>query len=481
MNDYYNGDFQNDNNQMGQMNEQQAPVYTYIPTEPGTPRKPKKTKKNGGFWKKAGMFVLCGALVGGAGAGSFIGVMKASGYEAKLEKAVAAAKESQTTKVQTAETTATGSSGSSTSGTTTVADVAEGAMPSIVAITNTQVYQSNDWSYFFGGNSGSKEVTGSGSGIIIGQNDTELLVLTNYHVIEGANSLTVSFIDGTTADAQIKGTAESNDLAVVAVPLKNLSDDTKNQIKIATLGDSDGLRVGDEVVAIGNALGYGQSLTYGHVSALSRDVTIDNKTLTLLQTDAAINPGNSGGALLNMNGEVIGINSAKYSSEEVEGMGFAIPITEAKDIINNLMNEKTKTEVSEDEASWLGINGVAVNESNAQLYNMPQGVYVYSIVENGPAASSDLQEKDIITAIEGTGISSMDELKEQLKYYAGGEKVTLTVERLANGAYEEVSVDVTLGYKKDYQSSQSSDQQQNGQNNNGQSNGQGGFAFPGQN
>ena len=480
MDDYYNGDFQNDNNQMGQMNEQQAPVYTYIPTEPGTPRKPKKTKKNGGFWKKAGMFVLCGALVGGAGAGSFIGVMKASGYEAKLEKAVAAAKESQTTKVQTAETTATGSSGSSTSGTTTVADVAEGVMPSIVAITNTQVYQSNDWSYFFGGNSGSKEVTGSGSGIIIGQNDTELLVLTNYHVIEGANSLTVSFIDGTTADAQIKGTAESNDLAVVAIPRENLSDDTKNRIKIATLGDSDGLRVGDEVVAIGNALGYGQSLTYGHVSALSRDVTIDNKTLTLLQTDAAINPGNSGGALLNMNGEVIGINSAKYSSEEVEGMGFAIPITEAKDIINNLMmmNEKTKTEVSEDEASWLGINGVAVNESNAQLYNMPQGVYVYSIVENGPAASSDLQEKDIITAIEGTGISSMDELKEQLKYYAGGEKVTLTVERLANGAYEEVSVDVTLGYKKDYQSS---DQQQNGQNNNGQSNGQGGFAFPGQN
>ena len=324
-------------------------------------------------------------------------------------------------------------------------------MPSIVAITNTQIYQNNDWSYFFGGSS-SQEVTGSGSGIIIGQNDTELLVLTNYHVIEGANALTVTFIDDSTADAQIKGTAESNDLAVVAIPIDSLSSDTLSQIKIATLGDSNALRVGDEVVAIGNALGYGQSLTYGHVSALSREVTINNETLTLLQTDAAINPGNSGGALLNMNGEVIGINSAKYSGDGVEGMGFAIPVSEAQDIINSLMNKETRTEVAEEDASWLGIQGVDINSSNAQMYNMPEGVYVYSIVENGPAASSDLQERDIITALEGTGVSSMDELQTQLSYYAGGTTVELTVQRLVDGQYQEQTISVTLGYRSDYQS-----------------------------
>ncbi len=461
MNEYYeNGSFRNESGQGSgyQTTDFQSSAYTYIPTDPIGPeniKRPekKRRKKNGGFFRKLGLFLLCGVVVGGAGAGTFIGVMKASGYEAKLENAVAAAKETQAVKVQTAETTPTSASKSNNSG-SSVADVAENVMPSIVAITNTQVYQNNDWNPFFYGYGGSQEVTGSGSGIIIGQNDTELLVLTNYHVIDGASSLTATFIDDSTVDAQIKGTAENNDLAVIAIPLENLSEETKGAIKIAALGDSNALRVGDEVIAIGNALGYGQSLTWGHVSALSRDVTIENKTLTLLQTDAAINPGNSGGALLNMNGEVVGINSAKYSSEDVEGMGFAIPVSEAKEIIDSLMNKSTRTaEVGEDEASWLGINGVAVNRSNAQLYNMPEGVYVYSIIENGPAAASELQEKDIITAIEGTNVSSMDELKGELKYYAGGTTVSLTVERLVSGEYQEMNIDITLGFRKDYQES----------------------------
>ena len=448
MSEYYgNNGFQNDN---GAEENHQSSVYTYIPTEPIEPemiKKPEKKRKKK-IWKKIGVFFLCGIILGGTAAGTFVGVMKASGYEEKLQKAVDAANQASTAKIATAETTPTIISNNSTSG-NTVADVAENAMPSIVAITNTQIYQNNNWGYFFGG--GSQEVTGSGSGIIIGQNDTELLVLTNYHVIDGANSLTVTFIDDSTADAQVKGTAEGNDLAVLAVSLEAMSSETRNAIKIATLGDSDSLRVGDEVIAIGNALGYGQSLTYGHVSALSREVTIDNKTLTLLQTDAAINPGNSGGALLNMSGEVIGINSAKYSSEDVEGMGFAIPVSEAQDIIDDLMTKETRTAVSDEEASYLGINGVDMDASSAKMYNMPEGVYVYSLIEGGPAESSELRAMDIITAIEGTTVSSMSELKEQLTYYAGGTEVELTVKRLMDGQYKEQKIKVTLGYKKDYQ------------------------------
>ena len=230
-----------------------------------------------------------------------------------------------------------------------------------------------------------------------------------------------------------------------------MSADTLGAIKIATLGDSNALRVGDEVIAIGNALGYGQSLTYGHVSALSREVTIENRTLTLLQTDAAINPGNSGGALLNMKGELIGINSAKYSSEDVEGMGFAIPVSEAEEIIYGLMTKQTRSAVSEEDASWLGIRGVDMNGTNAAQYNMPEGVYVYSITENGPAASSELMERDIIMAVEGSRVSSMSELKTMLSYYAGGTEIELTVKRLENNEYVEKKIPVTLGYQRDYQ------------------------------
>ncbi|MCI9486971.1 MAG: trypsin-like serine protease [Lachnospiraceae bacterium] len=456
MNDYYG----NDNIQDGYQQEagSSSSVYTYIPTEPIEPnsiKKPeKKKKKGGGFFKKLGVFLLCGVLFGGAGAGAFIGVMKVSGYEKKLQDAVDAAnQETKVAKVEQAETTPVSTGGSAASSGNVVADVAENAMPSIVAITNTQMYESDGWeSFFYGyGGYGNREMSGSGSGIIVGQNETELLVLTNYHVIDGADSLTVTFTDGNTAEAQVKGTAEDNDLAVIAIPLESMNADTLGAIKIATLGDSNALRVGDEVIAIGNALGYGQSLTYGHVSALSREVTIENRTLTLLQTDAAINPGNSGGALLNMKGELIGINSAKYSSEDVEGMGFAIPVSEAEEIIYSLMTKQTRQSVSEDEASWLGINGVDMNGNNAKQYNMPEGVYVYSLVEDGPAAASELMERDIITAVEGSRVSSMNELKTMLSYYAGGTQIELTVQRLEENEYVEKKISVTLGYRKDYQ------------------------------
>ena len=456
MNDYYG----NDNIQDGYQQEtgSSSSVYTYIPTEPIEPnsiKKPeKKKKKSGGFFKKLGVFLLCGVLFGGAGAGAFIGVMKVSGYEKKLQDAVDAAnQETKVAKGEQAETTPVSTGGSAASSGNVVADVAENAMPSIVAITNTQMYESDGWeSFFYGyGGYGNREMSGSGSGIIVGQNETELLVLTNYHVIDGADSLTVTFTDGNTAEAQVKGTAEDNDLAVIAIPLESMNADTLGAIKIATLGDSNALRVGDEVIAIGNALGYGQSLTYGHVSALSREVTIENRTLTLLQTDAAINPGNSGGALLNMKGELIGINSAKYSSEDVEGMGFAIPVSEAEEIIYSLMTKQTRQSVSEDEASWLGINGVDMNGNNAKQYNMPEGVYVYSLVEDGPAAASELMERDIITAVEGSRVSSMNELKTMLSYYAGGTQIELTVQRLEENEYVEKKISVTLGYRKDYQ------------------------------
>ena len=456
MNDYYG----NDNIQDGYQQEtgSSSSVYTYIPTEPIEPnsiKKPeKKKKKSGGFFKKLGVFLLCGVLFGGAGAGAFIGVMKVSGYEKKLQDAVDAAnQETKVAKVEQAETTPVSTGGSAASSGNVVADVAENAMPSIVAITNTQMYESDGWeSFFYGyGGYGNREMSGSGSGIIVGQNETELWVLTKYHVIDGADSLTVTFTDGNTAEAQVKGTAEDNDLAVIAIPLESMNADTLGAIKIATLGDSNALRVGDEVIAIGNALGYGQSLTYGHVSALSREVTIENRTLTLLQTDAAINPGNSGGALLNMKGELIGINSAKYSSEDVEGMGFAIPVSEAEEIIYSLMTKQTRQSVSEDEASWLGINGVDMNGNNAKQYNMPEGVYVYSLVEDGPAAASELMERDIITAVEGSRVSSMNELKTMLSYYAGGTQIELTVQRLEENEYVEKKISVTLGYRKDYQ------------------------------
>lgn len=321
-----------------------------------------------------------------------------------------------------------------------VSPIVEAAMPSVVAITNTMLYQNNTW---FGATQ-TYEVPSSGSGIIVGQNDTELLIVTNNHVIEDSTSLQVTFIDESTVDAAVKGTDSESDLAVIAVPLDSISADTKSQIKAATMGDSDSLKMGQGVIAIGNALGLGQSVTVGHVSALNREINVDGLTKTVIQTDAAINPGNSGGALLNAQGELIGINEAKYASTDVEGVGYAIPISLVKDTIENLMNKTTKVELPEEEQGYLGIQIQNINSATSQMYGMPEGVYVYKITENSAAANSDLREKEIITKFDGETVHSYADLTELLTYYKAGSTVTLTVQRLENGEYTEKEVEITL-------------------------------------
>ena len=331
----------------------------------------------------------------------------------------------------------------SSTGTSDVATIAKNAMPSIVSITNMSVQEVQS---FFGGTQ-QQESTSVGSGIIIGQTDSELLILTNNHVVEGNEKLTVSFVDNESVEANVKGTDSTKDLAVVAVKISDVKDSTMDEIAVATMGDSSKLEVGEQVIAIGNALGYGQSVTSGIVSATER--TLDGyEGGTLIQTDAAINPGNSGGALLNSNGEVIGINTAKVATDSVEGMGYAIPISDASDTIQNLMNQETKTKVSEAEQGYLGIQGVDVSDESAKMYNMPTGVYISDVVKNGGAQQAGLTKGSVITGLEGTTISDMNSLKEQLQYYRVGDKVKVTVQVPGNnGEYTEKTVEVTLGSK----------------------------------
>ena len=330
---------------------------------------------------------------------------------------------------------------------TDVSQVVEEAMPAVVAVASTAVYQMPDFGFgwFFGGGSQSYEVPSSGSGIIIGENDTELLIVTNNHVVQDTVSLKITFVDDTAVDAVIKGTDTDTDLAVISVPLDQIPQETKEKIAVARLGDSDGLKVGQGVIAIGNALGYGQSVTVGYVSALNREIkTSDGNTRVLLQTDAAINPGNSGGALLNMKGEVIGINAAKYSSTEVEGIGYAIPVSGVQDILDELMNRKTRSEVAEEKRGYLGIQGTTVDEDAAAAFGMPKGVYVYKILKDGAAADSQLREKDIITKLDGMTVKSMQELQKLLKGYEAGETIELLVQRQEDGQYKEIQIPVTL-------------------------------------
>lgn len=331
--------------------------------------------------------------------------------------------------------------------TTDVSLIVEDAMPTVVAVASTAVYQTPDYGYswFFGGGSQSYEVPSSGSGIIIGKNDGELLIVTNNHVVKDTVSLKITFVDDATVDGAIKGTDADTDLAVISVPLEQISQETQDKIAVAKLGDSDSLKVGQGVIAIGNALGYGQSVTVGYVSALNREVeTSDGNTRVLLQTDAAINPGNSGGALLNMKGEVIGINAAKYSSTEVEGIGYAIPVSGVQDILDELMNRKTRSEVSEEKRGYLGIQGTTVDDDAANTFDMPKGVYVYKILEDGAAAGSQLREKDIITKLDGMTVKSMPELQKFLKGYEAGETIELLVQRQEEGQYKEMQITVTL-------------------------------------
>ena len=323
-----------------------------------------------------------------------------------------------------------------------IASIAEEVMPSVVSITNLSVQQVQS---FFGGIQ-EQESKSVGSGIIISQNDSELLIITNNHVVEGNETLTVSFVNEESVEAQVKGTDAAKDLAVIAVQTKEIKDTTMDQIKVAALGNSDQLQVGESVIAIGNALGYGQSVTSGIVSATGRELDgIDEK---LIQTDAAINPGNSGGALLNANGEVVGINTAKVATDTVEGMGYAIPISSVSDIIENLMNQETKTKVSEAEQGQLGIQGVDVTSDSSEMYNMPTGAYVSEVIAGGGAKKAGITKGSVITGINGTSIDGMQALKEQLQYYRAGETVKITVATPEkNGEYAKSDVEVTLGKK----------------------------------
>lgn len=404
-------------------------------------------KKNSWARKAAGITaaaVLFGTVAGGVMTGvNYVGARLTGLADIT---ATAPAETEGTTTAQVPETSAASNNGSTTavSTVTDVSSIAEKAMPSLVAINDTMTVEQNN----FFGMPQTYQAQSSGSGIIIGQNDTELLIATNNHVVSGATDMKVTFTDSTQVAAAVKGTDSATDLAIIAVKLSDIPSDTMSKIKVATLGNSDNVKVGQQVIAIGNALGYGQSLTVGYISALDREITDENGIQhTYIQTDAAINPGNSGGALLDLNGNVIGINAAKNASTEVEGMGFAIPISKAQEILNNLMTKKTREAVDESAQGYLGIQGTNIDANASKEYGMPVGIYVYKIVEGGAAANSDLKEKDIITKFDGQSVTNMEELKQMLTYYEGGSTVSLTVQSLVNGSYVEHEVQITLGTK----------------------------------
>lgn len=404
-------------------------------TKTGTEKK----KKEMSLQKKWGMVVAMALVFGLIAGGTMYGV-NAAANRLYSQNHIS---QTDTTEASTSE---------SSSG---VAQVADNAMPSVVTISTMSVEEMRS---FFGGTQ-QYEVEGAGTGVIIGENDTELLIATNNHVVEGASSLSVGFIDESTVSAEIKGTDAENDLAVISVKLSDISTDTMNQIKIASIGDSDELQLGEQVVAIGNALGYGQSVTSGYVSALNRDLSLTDESgntinsTGLIQTDAAINPGNSGGALLNMNGELIGINEAKSgttsSGTTVDNIGFAIPINKAQESLQNLMNQETREKVSEDQASYIGIQGASVSSDEQEKFSIPAGVVVASVVEDGPAAQAGIQEGDIITELDGRSVSSIEGLQDTLQYYAAGETVDIVVQRADNGSYQEQTLSITLGSAQD--------------------------------
>lgn len=429
------------------------PDRSYIPEEPRLKAEPVKAS----FAKKTAGIAAAGILFGCVAGGAMFGVNAIGGL--LTQNSTSTQVESTLTALDVAP--ATEAAMLPVSMGNDVSAIVDKAMPSVVAINSTMVYTQQDW--FFGQQA--YEVPGSGSGIIAGQNDDELLIITNNHVVEDSSQLSVAFIDSTAVPAAIKGTDSDSDLAVIAVKLSDIPAETKSKIKPATMGDSAALKLGQGVVAIGNALGQGQSVTVGYVSALDKKVEIDGNERTLLQVDAAINPGNSGGALLNTQGEVIGINAAKYADTEVEGIGYAIPISFAQDIIEDLMNRTTKVEVEADQQGYLGIQLQSIDSQMSQAYAMPQGIYVYKIVEGGAAAASDLRERDIITKFDGETVKTGEDLQKMMTYYKGGSTITLTVQSLENGAYTERQVEVTLGYKKDNQPVEQETKGQNDQNN----------------
>ena len=409
--------------------------------EPESPQAeiPQGGKKKSG-WKKAVAVLLCGLLFGAAAAGAVAGV------NALLNSGKQTQKPSSTVSIPAGEldTVSYSEGGSVLSQSLDVSDIAEGMMPAMVSITNVSVQEVQSYFGMFGfGRSQMQQQTSSGTGIIIGQNDAELLIVTNNHVVEDATTLSVCFVDNEVCEAFIKGTDPDNDLAVIAVKLSVIKEETLSAIKVAKLGNSDLLKVGQQVVAIGNALGYGQSVTTGIVSALGRQ--IDTTDAIMIQTDAAINPGNSGGALLNMNGEVIGINSAKFSSTEVEGMGYAISVTTAMPIIEDLMNRTTRDKVSDENASYLGIRGEDITSAMSSTYGIPQGIYLTSIADDSPLKEAGITVKSVLTYFDGIRVTSMSNLENRLQYYAAGETVEIKVQVIQGNEYTEKTFTITLG------------------------------------
>lgn len=445
--------------------------YGNIPPEPDKRRRQRKngSKNNkNGMGKKAAKLVASAAVFGLVAGACFVGVSVA-----KDKLYPSTADRIETTSGTTSAKSETSSSGSSSSS-SNVASVVNEVMPSVVSITST-IQSSNYYGF------GTQESEGAGSGFIVAKTKDNLMIATNNHVVSDATSLTVGFADDTTAKATVVGTDSSADLAVISVKIKDIKDSTASKIKVATLGSSDDLKVGEEVVAIGNALGYGQSVTTGVVSAKNREVSLTDGTMNLLQTDAAINPGNSGGVLINMDGQVVGINNAKLEDTSVEGMGYAIPITTAKTILTDLMNASS---VSTKDAAFLGVVGRDINESYSSALGIPSGIYVSQVVSGSPAEKAGISAGDVITKFEGNNVSTMSGLKEKLALKKANTKVKITFKRAnQSGTYKEKTVTVTLGKKSDFSdvttdnssdSSNDSNNNSNNGNNNGNSNGNSG-------
>ena len=420
--------------------------------------------------KKAASISLCAVLAGGLAAGTYTGVNYLTGYEQSVQAASEDKVELLKSEKKSDDSKDDSKDESTAKGSLDVSDIVEAAMPSIVSITTKSVEEVQSYYGMFGqygaySPSQEQEVQGSGSGIIIGKNDSELLIATNYHVVEGAETLSVGFCDSTACEAKVKGYDSEKDLAVVAVSLDDIDSDTMDAITIATIGNSDDLKVGAQVVAIGNALGYGQSVTTGIVSAKNRQLNSDdtvgdydsdsNSATNLIQTDAAINPGNSGGALLNMNGEVVGINSAKLASTEVEGIGYAIAISDVTDTLENLMNEETRDKV--DNHGVLGITVKSVDSAVSEAYGVPEGVLVRDVTEGGAADKAGIEAKTIITKFAGKVVTTKEQLVDFLSYYEPGEDVELTIEVPDGKGYKEETVTVTLGENTNTQSTGSED------------------------
>ena len=425
---------------------------SYIPNEPV--KKPKQKSGAGSAFKKILLGAAVGAFFGISAGVAFYFVNLATGVSDAVRQDSAVLEEvpqiQQTEVASVPEKVEVSESGIETTSTQTittvvtdVTEVVENVMPSVVSITNIYTETTSFW-----GQSFSSEAQSSGSGIIIGENDSELLIVSNYHVVQDADTLKVQFINDEVFDAQVKGSDSNMDLAVIAVSLADLDAATKDAISIAKMGDSESLKVGEPAIAIGNALGYGQSVTTGVISALDRQIEMsDDGSVSgeLIQTDAAINPGNSGGALLNVKGEVIGINSNKIGGSAIEGMGYAIPISSAEPIIENLMSRETKSKVDIEKKGYLGISGINVTSDVANMYGMPEGVYITQVYEGTAAQQAGLLNGDIIVGFDGSTVGGMEDLQGYLEYYEVGESVEVTVMRSSGGEYVEQKIQVVLG------------------------------------